>query len=99
MFMRAMYKLPSFGYTYFEGFAFEKPVLIAIGATGLRLLDAMDAARPVLADCSFDDMESFTAPGEVSLMCQTLGGPDGGDLYRSSRVGGHSSAVCRRRHT
>lgn len=72
-----MYELPSFGYHYFEGVALDKAVVIAVGSSGVRLHDAADADRAVVAEYDFDNVESFTCPSEVGGVLIIAGGVRG----------------------
>lgn len=62
-----MYEVPSFGRTYFDGHAIEKPVVIGVGANGVQFLDASDPDRAVLGNYPFSAIEAFTCTSDVSF--------------------------------
>lgn len=59
----------SFGYTTFSGIAFDKTAVIAISSSGIKFFDNTEEEEDgsVLAECSFEDVESFVCPSDVSV--------------------------------
>ncbi|CAM9657346.1 unnamed protein product [Pylaiella littoralis] len=68
LFMGLMYEVPSFGRAYFDGEMPGKSVVVGIGAAGVRLLDASDGDRPILAEYSFDIIASFVCSDGVTAV-------------------------------
>lgn len=78
-----MYEVPSFGRAYFDGEMPGKSVVVGIGAAGVRLLDASDGDRPILAEYSFDIIASFVCSDGVR---QTAKQDDGYDTVNEQGV-------------
>lgn len=70
--MGLMYEVPSFGRTYFDGDAADKPVVVGVGVAGIQLLDAGDEDRPILAEYGFSVIASFVCSDEARCMLACL---------------------------